>query len=247
MLELFPKFYSCGTVFEPVKQIKYKQGNIMHTATLFFDNLYYIELENEDSIIKRRIDGNITDVTLFAENINGSSFAAVYGKCRDKKYNLFIGYDEDYKILGEYYLNSSKIEKNKLILNKTYNDMCRHSEEIYIDYDGKNFKETEKKKSVLKPIRQNNKLLPYYFTEAVLSKNYGEAIIMLDKNSYKDITDIQLENFFGDFSDILQNIYDEKYAGYIAIKKHIAKSFYELKYYDFKIKEGLIDNILGVE
>lgn len=245
------QFYSNSSAihgfFEPVEQIVYKQKNVLHTVTLYRDGFYYIELENENSIYKKKIKDGIKEIKIVAETINGNPLAAVYGKSEDKKYCLYIGFDDDYKILGEYFADSSKIEDKKLVVNQTYNDMCRHTEELFIDFDGKTFSVSQKKNSALKPVSKKDKLIPYYFLEAIASDNLDEAITFLDNKFYQDVTPVQLKNFFESFCEITQNYYDKKYAGYVALKHKTAPSYYELKYYKFVVKDCLIENIITID
>lgn len=247
LIELKAKSSGLYGFFEPVSQIKFKQANIIHTVTLFFDGIYYIELENENSILKKKLPDGLKDVTLAAETVNTNSLAAIYAKADGKKYCLLIGYNYDYKILGEYYADNVKTEDKKLVITRSFNDMCRHNEELFLDYDGTSLKTADRKIKIIKPPVKKDKLIPYYFLEALMSEFYDEALKMLEPNHYKDITSVQLKNFFDNFYDITQNHYEEKYAEYVALKQKVSDSYYELKYYNFVVKDGLIENIMSVE
>lgn len=231
--------------FEPISQIKFKQNNIMHTATLYYDGIYYIELENENSIYKKKII-DAENVILKAENINDNSFLAVYGNVKNKKYCLFFGYDEDYKILGEYYADNVVIDKD-ITLTLELNDMCQNTQEIKLEYDGNVLTQKEKKVTAKKSVKNIDKLIPFYFLEAIKAENFDMAKSLLHKENYKDVEAVQFINFFGDFDIVLQNSYEKKYVKYVAIRKKISDCYYELKYYDFVICDGIIENIIELQ
>ncbi len=242
-LKLMPKKYSLDGFFKPVSQIRYRQG-VTHTATLYYNGIYYIELENENSIYKRKIEEETENVTIKAESAGGGNFAAVYGQAGGKKYCLFFGCGEDYNETL-YYADSCIIDKD-ITLKISCNDMCKNTKEIILSFDGKTFSEKSKKVTASLPVKNIDRLIPYYFLEAVLAENYELAISLLDNNSYGNTQAMQLKNFFGDYCEVLQNRYESAFAKYPAVKHKINDRLYRLKYYDFVVKDGLIENILEI-
>lgn len=121
--------------------------------------------------------------------------------------------------------------------------MRRSTEEITLSFDGKYFTQKDKKVTASLPVKKIPLLIPYYFLEAVQYENYNDAIELLDKNNYDKIEPIQLKNFFGSFTDVLQNPYHRELAPFAAIKQKVSDSLYQLKYYNFEIKDGKIENI----
>lgn len=245
-LEFQPRFHGLNGFFEPVSQISYKQGGLYHTATLLHDGIYYIELENSECLFKKMIGAELENVRLSAENMGENALFALHGELRGKKRCLFIGYDDDYKVLIDDFIDGAAIENGHLVIKKDHVNMLRHSEEAKYSFDGKKLSLAEKKISPQKNLLKKEKLLPWYFLECVAAGDFETAISLLSKENYDVIEAAQLKNFFGEFDLILQNVYDERYAHCVGVRERVSPCFNKVSYYDFSIKDGHIDNIISV-
>lgn len=244
-LRFHPRYHSISGYLEPKSQVSFRQGGLYHTATLLYDGIYYIEIECSDCLFKRRIDAELENARIAAETIGGNSLLALYGDLEGKKYCLFIGYDDDYKVLLEERADKAAIEGGHLLLVKEHVNMLRHREEAKYSFDGKKFTLAERKIVPQKKLLKKERLLPWYFLECVLAKDFDTALTLLSKENYEGIEAVQLENFFGDFDEVLQNIYDERYASLVGVREKISPCYSKVAYYRFDIRNGFIENILS--
>jgi hypothetical protein len=244
-LEFHSRYHCLSGFFEPKSQVSFRQGSLYHTATLLYDGIYYIEVESNEYLFKRKIDAELENARIAVENIGGNSLLALYGDLKGKKYCLFIGYDEDYKVLLEERADQVAIEGGFLSLVKEHVNMLRHREEAKYRFDGKKLTLAERKIAPQKKLVKKDRLLPWYFLECVMAGDFDTAISLLAKENYEGIEAVQLENFFGEFDDVLQNIYDERYAPYVGVREKVSPCYAKVAYYRFDIKEGFIENILS--
>jgi hypothetical protein len=247
LLEFILKKVPAEGFFSPVSQLCYKQKGLSHTLTLFFDGFYYAQFENDSILTNKKIYDFAENVTLSTVNLNGETIASVKGRANGKKYCLLAAFNGEDYVFEEIFADIIEENEGRLSISDSLGDMacrlCRRG----IEYDGTKFITTEKKFTPQKPFGGAEKLLPYYFLEAVLYKDFPEAIKYLSETNYKDVTAQQLKNFFGDFTEVTQNRYEGSLAKYPAVIRRQTDSFFVASYYDFVIKDGLIENIISVD
>ena len=223
--------------FSPVSQLCYKQKGLSHTLTLFFDGFYYAQFENDSILTNKKIYDFAENVTLSTVNLNGETIASVKGRANGKKYCLLAAFNGEDYVFEEIFADIIEENEGRLSISDSLGDMacrlCRRG----IEYDGTKFITTEKKFTPQKPFGGAEKLLPYYFLEAVLYKDFPEAIKYLSETNYKDVTAQQLKNFFGDFTEVTQNRYEGSLAKYPAVIRRQTDSFCGI-ILRFVIKDG---------
>lgn len=245
MLEFILKKAVQDGFFTPVSQLSYKQKGVSHTATLYCDGVYFVQIESENAVANKKICDLAGDLTLSAAQFKGETAAAVKGRVCGKKYCLYAAFNGDDYIFEEITADTIEEKEGQILVTDNLRDMACRLCQTKIEYDGTKFTAAEKKLTAQKPHCANDKLLPYYFLEAVLCGDFPEAIKFLSETNYKDITPLQLKNFFGGFTEIVQNRYESALAKYPAVARRQTDSFYVVEYYEFIIKDGLIENIIG--
>lgn len=246
MLEFINKKAAVEGFFQPVSQIQFKQKGIEHIITLYYDGFYYAQFENEHTVINKKINCEAENLSLSVINLKDNNIAAIKGGANGKIYCQLVACGEDYSF-KEFYADSIEVKDGFIVIQNNLEDMAKHSRMTKLDYDGANFIIAEEKTEALLPLCKNEMLIPYYFLEAVLAEDYQQAVKLLNENNYKDITHGQLKSFFGEFTDVAQNSYESRFAKYPAVIRRRTDSFYTLSYYDFSVKDGLIENIVSVD
>jgi hypothetical protein len=215
-----------------LSQTSYNIKNFSHTATVFYDGINQLTIEDRGLLFTHKIKEDL--ITAEIEKIKNSQVIMLEAKTKaNKLYCLVLTFNNSkYEVLKECLAN--KIEKgNKTITFLTHlNDMGGHGfvEECELTQEKLNIKEdyvvylNDKAKTTNLP-----ELVPYAFLEAVKCKNFVLARNYLQKELSDSLQDEHLIAYFGDFVEVKPALYEKAATNKLALiyedKKTFAKIF----------------------
>ena len=175
------------------------------TITLNSNNTSTITISNQTVLFVHFVEFELKD--LEASIING--YITIQCKNQDKIYLLIVE-TENYSIIEEKLFDSIEMDEKMLRGFLKQEDMAKHG--LIVSYEFTKPIKIEKKMVYINnapDITKNEILIPYAFFEAVKVDNYRLARHYLSKDLAKKLDDEHLKEFFGDFVDIRQNVYNK--------------------------------------
>jgi hypothetical protein len=215
-----------------LKQQSYFIKGKEHTATIFFDGIYQISIQEKDLLFAKEIEHQIDHISI--EKIKNKEVIILEAKTNTlEDYYLILLYKNNaYEIVTEGLFEKIEYSADSLTTLQKQNDMAGHAK--VVEYELKNDAVIVKDNYTVykneKPKTTNLKeLIPFAFLEAIKVHNFSLARSYLTDELNKQLEDEHLLAYFGEFVDIVPVDYYENSDNKIAIihqdKKRQAKLF----------------------
>jgi hypothetical protein len=199
-----------------------------HTIYYSLYNKFNIKIECNCCSEEYSLDAEIIDFNVKTQKNN----LLIYCKCKDNKYVILVlNFDgEQYNYKNLEIVDILEEENGNISTYKNLNDFAGHG--VVTNYDlTKDICMTSTLVYNTTPFLCHRKeLIPYAFFEAVKVKNYKLANSYLAQNLVNILTPNHYQKFFGDFTQILQPLYQSANYNQVALvynkdNKQIAKNF----------------------
>jgi len=198
-----------------------------------------ITISNQEVLFCHYVDFELTnlDVTICNEYIQ------IQCDYMDKKYLLIVDY-QNFAIVHEKVFDMIEFDEQVLKGFLKQEDMAKHGLIVSFDFSTRPVKiETKTVYVMSRPQTTNNPLLiPFAFFEAVQIKNFKLARHYLNSTLSNKLDNNHLQQFFGDFLDIRQNVYN-KQDNLISLIYGNNNNYY-VKNYKCEMQNNLICNII---
>lgn len=234
-----PKELHDKSYLKAVYQQNYTHNNLHHSATIFYDGNYSLTVECEQYMETYTLP-ELTDITISVINIPKTCFL-LKGNKKSRTYIKIIAFENDYFVPFDGYVKEINIKNNKLFITECFNDHMGHCLENTCILENNEFRILEEKKLYSKNKNLNQipkEVIPYVFIESIKSSFLEDEKDLLTEELKK--ADINyFENYFGDFTDIVQNPITNR----LCLIKKITDNYFEAIDYDFEFEKGKISNI----
>jgi hypothetical protein len=225
------------------KLTQLEQKNININSNNYIVKLYsgepsHITIVGDDCTFCHEINFALSSLQVDSKN----GYLLIQATSQDKTYLLIL--DNNFVIQEEKLFNMLELKDQVLKGYLDLKDMAKHGSIISYDFSTKPY--STKQSAVYinnKPTTTNNTLLiPYAFLEAVKIKNYKLAHHYLSTTLSNKLKNQHLDNFFGDFVEIKQNIYTKTNFPVALIYGN--NNDYYAKLFAFEIENNKIKNII---
>lgn len=217
---------------EVLKQTTYSILSASHTATLFYDGIYQVSIQDKELIFTHNIDACIKNGTI--AKIKNKDVIVIKANTKwNETYILILGYHNNaYTILKEGIVNKIEYGADTLTLLTKQKDMAGHGivEAFKIEGHNLTLEETYVVYTQEKPkITTIKELIPFAFLEAVKVKNYSLAREYLTQELNASLQEEHFNAYFGDYEEVVSAKYEEEIKNKICLiyknKIRSAKTF----------------------
>ncbi len=198
----------------------------------------HITIIGDECTFCHEVDFELSNLCLDSQN----GYLIIQATSQDKSYLLIL--DNSFSVQEEKLFDMLELKDQLLKGYLEQTDMAKHG--VIIQYDFATTPYTTNHQTVYvnnqPDLVSSPLLIPYAFLEAVQIKNYKLAHHYLSRELSHKLKNQHLDNFFGEFVEIKQNIYTK--TNYPIALTYGKDNYYQTKLFCFKIENNKIKNII---